>query len=295
MKSISSTPESSSTRNRRGTRVGLGVLLVFTLLAISGYWLFALNPGAIPDSDFARKVFGLSFPYFARIHILLATGVLFWFLFVHSAFRWVPAFLAVALVSFLSEHLGTGFGVPFGSYEYTGLLGFKVGGRVPALIPVSWFLMALPSWAMARSLFPSARERVFRIVLAAYFLTAWDLALDPAMSYLTPYWVWEASGPFYGMPWVNLLGWMGTGVVLMVLLEALGAGRWAQDLPLPWLTGYYAVILLMPLGMLLAAGLWLGVWVTLAALAAGWGAARLASRLTKRRGGLGTLKEQVAP
>jgi putative membrane protein len=107
--------------------------------------------------------------------------------------------------------------------------------------------------------------------LGAYLLTAWDLALDPAMSYLTPYWVWEDSGPFYGMPWVNLAGWMGTGIVLMAILEALGSRRWGTRLPLSWLTAYYAVVLLMPLGMVLAAGLWWSVLAVAAALGAAWG------------------------
>jgi putative membrane protein len=275
--------------------IGPGALAVFTLISVAGYWVFALNPGAIPDSDFARSVYGLSFPYFARLHILLAALVLFWFLITHSGLKWVAGFVAVALVSFLSEYLGTGYGFPFGTYEYTGLLGFKLGGRVPALIPVSWFLMALPSWVMAHGLFPSSGGRLPRVILAAYFLTAWDLALDPAMSYLTPYWVWEASGPFYGMPWVNLLGWMGTGVVLMVLLETFGARKWAGRLPVSWMAAYYALILLMPLGMLLAAGLWLAVWVTLGALALGWGGAWLVARRTNTGRGMGALREQVAP
>jgi uncharacterized membrane protein len=169
-------------------------------------------------------------------------------------------------VSFLSEHLGTGYGFPFGHYDYTDLLGFKLGSRVPFLIPVSWFLMALPSWALANAVFPGGGGRWMRILLGAYLLTVWDLALDPAMSFLTPYWVWETKGPFYGMPWVNLAGWMGTGIVLMALLEWLGTWSWARSLSLPWLAAYYAVIFLMPLGMVVAAGLWAAVAVSLAAL-----------------------------
>jgi uncharacterized membrane protein len=245
---------------------GLGVLVVFTLAAVLGYGTFALNPALIPDSDFARNFYGLSFRLFARAHIVLGTGILFLVLFLRSRVRWVPAFVAIFLVSFLSEHLGTGYGFPFGHYEYTGLLGFKLGGRVPFLIPVSWFLMALPSWALANAVFPQGGGRWMRILLGAYLLTVWDLALDPAMSFLTPYWIWETTGPFYGMPWVNLAGWMGTGVVLMALLEWLEARSWTRNISLPWLGAYYAVTFLMPLGMVAAAGLWAAVAVSLAAL-----------------------------
>jgi putative membrane protein len=250
--------------------IALAALLIFTLMAIAGYGVFGLHPHLIPDTDSARSFFGMSFRLFARAHIVLSALVLAIPLLKYAGLRWVPAFGAVFLTSFLSEFIGTGYGIPFGGYEYTGLLGYKLGGRVPLVIPVSWFLMTLPAWVMAQEVFPGSSGRVGRVLLAAYLLTAWDLALDPAMSYLTPYWVWEASGPFYGMPWVNLAGWMGTGIVLMVIVEALGATRWASDLPLSWLAAYYGIVLLMPLGMLAAAGLWLAVIVTGVALLAAW-------------------------
>jgi putative membrane protein len=170
--------------------------------------------------------------------------------------------VAVALASFLSEHIGTGYGFPFGGYEYTGLLGYKLGGRVPFLIPISWFLMALPSWVLASAVFPERGRILPRLVLAAYLLTAWDLALDPAMSFLTPYWVWENPGPFFGMPWVNLAGWMGTGLVLMGILEALRVAEWTSKLDIRWILAYYLVVLLMPAGMLAAAGVWTPILAT---------------------------------
>ena len=273
--------------------VAMAVLALFTLSAILGYWVFALHPNLIPDSDFARSMYSVSFKLFARLHIILAGIVLGVFLVRHAGVRWLPAFVAVALASFLSEHVGTGYGFPFSGYEYTGLLGFKVGGRVPAVIPVSWFLMALPAWVMAHAVFSSGRERFLRIILAAYLLTAWDLALDPAMSFLTPYWVWENPGPFYGMPWVNLAGWMGTGIVLMVLLELLGAEAWAARLDLRWMVTYYGIVLLMPVGMLAAAGLWMAIVVTLAALFLAWGVSRAVGNSTRPTRAVHALKEQV--
>ncbi len=246
--------------------IGLVVLIVFTASAILGYWTFGLHPNLIPDNDFARNFYGLSFRLFARGQILVAGLVLAIKLYRHSDLRWLAGFAAVALISFLSEHIGTGYGFPFGGYEYTGLLGYKVGGRVPFVIPISWFLMALPSWVLASMLFPGRGAVLQRIVLAAYLLTAWDLALDPAMSYLTPYWVWENPGPIYGMPWVNLAGWMGTGLVLMAALELLKARSWTTKLDVGWVLAYYLTVLLMPVGMLAASGLWIPVAVTAIAL-----------------------------
>ena len=240
----------------------LTALAIFTLFAVVGYGVFGRNPNLIPDSDFSRQFFGVSFKLFTRGQIVVAGVTLAWFLTKYASWRWIPAFFAVAGASFLSEHVGTGYGFPFGGYEYTGLLGFKVGGRVPALIPVSWFLMTLPSWILARGVFPNRNGWVGRVLFGAYLLTAWDLSLDPAMSYLTPYWVWENPGPFYGMPWVNLAGWMGTGVVLMGLLEMLGARKWTSSLDDTWMAAFYGVNLALPAGMLIAAGVWFPVLAT---------------------------------
>lgn len=286
-------PDSS----RKGELVewlALGLLGIFTLMAILGYGIFALNPALIPDSDSARRFYGASFPLFSRLHIVLTAVALAIPLIRRTGFRWVPAFAAVFLVSFLSEFFGTGYGFPFGHYEYTSLLGYKLGGRVPALIPLSWFLMALPSWMMARALTSGRHSTSWgRILLGAYFLTAWDLALDPAMSYLTPYWVWETKGLFYGMPWVNLLGWMGTGVVLMWLLELLGVTRWSRKLPDRWAVFYYLLVLLMPLGMVVAAGLWWAFAATLLALALPGSAHILSRRVAGPVFPLSPVREQV--
>lgn len=274
---------------------GLAFLILFTVVAVLGYGIFALNPGLIPDSESARRFYGASFPLFARLHIVLTGATLGLALSRAAGVRWIPALVAVFAVSFLSEHVGTGYGFPFGRYEYTGLLGYKLGGRVPVLIPFSWFFMALPSWVLAHALVPGRSRRTGRIILGAYFLSAWDLALDPAMSYLAPYWVWEASGPYYGMPWVNLLGWMGTGAVLMMILEGLRVREWARSVSLRWVMAFYGVVLLMPLGMLLAAGLWWAAVVTLLALALPAAVSLLSQRLPAAAAPISPFGERVRP
>lgn len=164
------------------------------------------------------------------------------------------SFAVIYLASLSSELAGTTVGLPFGPYHYTDALGPKWFGHVPALIPLSWFLMAVPSYAMARRLVDSARTWR-RIALASFILLAWDLALDPAMSYATKYWVWGATGPYYGMPWLNLFGWYVTGVVLMVLLAVTRADAWIARLPIGWVAAYYAINLAMSLGLDMAARL----------------------------------------
>lgn len=248
--------------------VALVALLAFTLLAVAGYGWYGLNPDRLPSSPAALRFFTVSFQFFAQLHIVLAAVALGVVLVGRLGTRWIGALAAVYVLSFTAEHVGTGYGVPFGGYGYTGLLGWKLGGRVPALIPLSWFLMALPAWVVARALLGSGRgARVLRVLVGALWLVAWDLALDPAMSWLTAYWRWEETGPYYGMPWLNLVGWYVTGLALLGALELLADRAGLHDLPARWMAAYYAVVALMPLGMLVTAGAWLGVGVALTGMA----------------------------
>ncbi len=261
--------------------VALAALLLFTLVAVAGYGVFALHPENLPASDLARRLFTVSFGLFARLHIVLSAAVLLVVLIGRLGTRWMVPFAGICVVAFFAEHVGTGYGIPFGGYAYSGLLGPKIGGRVPALIPLSWFLMALPAWVLARAAMPRPSSRVGRIALGAAWLVAWDLALDPAMSFLTPYWSWQETGPYYGMPWINLAGWYATGLVLMVVLESSARRAGWERLNPAWMGGYYAIVLLMPFGMLLAAGAWPAVVMTLVgvgALTAGSAAVSTRSR-----------------
>jgi len=254
-------PASGTSRAERG---GLLVLGGFTIFALLGYAVFALRPQNLAAVPFAAGFFGVSFRFFAQLHIVLSFAALAVVLVRRTGGRWVPTMLAACLVSFTAEHMGTGYGIPFGGYEYTTLLGPRIGPRVPALIPLSWFLMALPCWVIGRAAFPGSRTA--RIGLAALGLVLWDLALDPAMSSLTSYWVWHESGPYYGMPWLNLAGWFVTGLVLMSVVEFSARDGRFDVLPPKWMAAYYGTVLLMPLGMLAAAGAWLGVVTTIAAV-----------------------------
>lgn len=247
-------------------RWSLVVLAAFTVASVAGFGYYALRPENLPPSGFALRFYTISFGFFAQVHILLAFLALSTVLVARAGGRWLPALVGVYLLSFMSEHVGTGYGIPFGGYEYTGLLGSRVGPRVPALIPVSWFLMAVPSWVIAKRLFPG-KTSLAAIPVGALGLVLWDLALDPAMSFLTPYWRWEDAGPYYGMPWLNLVGWFVTGLGLMTVLHLTDARAGFDRLPLGWMGAFYATVVALPLGMLAVAGEWLGVGVTLASYA----------------------------
>ena len=244
-------------------KVCLGALYVFTACAVAGFAIFGRHPELLARYPGAQPIYLNAFTFFARAQVLLAFVVLALALISKAGSRWIVAFSVTYSLSLGSELLGTTRGIPFGPYQYTDGLGLKWFGHVPLLIPLSWFTMALPSYAIARRL---GTRRVRSIVLGALILLSWDLALDPAMSRVTTYWTWSGTGAYYGMPWLNLLGWFITGLVLMLALDRLGAARWAAPVTLEWLMAFYAANLLLPFGMNAAAGFWLANAVTLAAL-----------------------------
>ena len=249
-------------------RVGLALLYAVSGLSLLGFAAFGLHPERLAAAPGAASVYGWVLLWAPRAQIVVAFAALALLLTRRAGTRWLPAFAAVYLLSLLSELAGTTVGLPFGPYRYTDGLGAKWLGHVPVLIPLSWFFMALPSYAIARWRFPG--NVAARVVAGSLVLLSWDLALDPAMSLVTTYWVWGVDGPYYGMPLLNLVGWYVTGLALMIALGALRADRWIALLPIRWLVAFYGANLVLPLGMSAAAGLSGAVAATTAAMLLCW-------------------------
>jgi uncharacterized membrane protein len=258
--------------SRTGGLAGVIALYVFTLVALVGYATFGRHPQLLAAFPAAASIYPHTFRIFSIGHVLLAGAVLFARLVPVAGWRWVPAFLALYAISLTAELAGTSVGLPFGEYAYSPLLGTAWFGKVPLVIPLSWFCMAVPSYAFAVLAFDASGKAVQlkRIGAASLILLAWDLSLDPAMSYATRYWIWGSEGPYYGMPWLNLFGWYVTGLLLMAALAGLKAERWILAIDARWWVLYYGANLLLPFGMNAAAGLWGAVaatWMVLMLLA----------------------------
>jgi uncharacterized membrane protein len=171
-------------------------------------------------------------------------------------------FVVSCVVSATAELTGTKTGWPFGGYEYLSLLGWKMAGRVPVGIPLSWFYMGLVSYALAHAIvLPRAdrRSTLFAIALGTWFLVAWDLVLDPAMAALPriQFWAWHEHGSYFGMPLRNLVGWYGTGFAF------IGLSRWLWGSDIGSLEGrlavplfIYVVNVVWAMILALSAGLW---------------------------------------
>ncbi len=179
------------------------------VIGLAAFALMALAQAPIPFVDDDRL-----FTTVVVVAFFVATCAL-------AADVWPPGRVAAAagavVVGTLAlEWVGHTTGWPFGAYEYTAALMPQVGG-VPVIVPLAWFAMAVPAREVAARLVGPGWARV---ALGALALTAWDLMLDPQMVE-AGYWVWEADGPWRGIPLSNYAGWLVSSAVVMAVLDRL--------------------------------------------------------------------------
>src|SRR4029450_3581791 len=222
--------------------------------SLLGYGIFSSRPDLLVQVDPQARFFTWAFHGFAVGNMLFGgLAVVAGSIFSDPRPAIVVALVAIYVVSLTSELLGTTYGIPFGVYSYTTLLGPKWFDRVPLLIPLSWVTMTWAAWIIA-----CRRTRGFQaVLLGACLLVAWDLLLDPAMSRVTSYWIWGEKVSYYGMPWTNLAGWAITGFILLAMLRTLAPDP-KGDLRFSVLV--YFVNFLLPLGFCVLNGYWIAVF-----------------------------------
>lgn len=130
---------------------------------------------------------------------------------VSGARRTLPLLALSMSIALAMELSGTALGVPFGRYEYTQYLGWKLFGLVPVVMPLTWFSVVHPSMALAARL---PWRRSARVVATAIVLVLADVPMDPAMTAGSACWRWHEAGPWYGMPLSNWVGWALVGLVV---------------------------------------------------------------------------------
>jgi uncharacterized membrane protein len=234
-----------------------GAIVAASLL---GYGIFTSRPELLIQLDPGARFFTWAFYGFAVGNMLFGGLAVVAEAVLRDRTSGLLAFALIYSVSLVSELLGTTYGIPFGAYSYTALLGFKWFDRVPLLIPLSWFTMSWACWVIARQ----RRDGRLAVILATALLVAWDLLLDPAMSKVTSYWIWGQSGTYYGMPWMNLLGWGVTGLVLFIILSKIAPAPHSE---LKFAISVYIINFALPLGFCVLNQYWLAVWAGLGAIA----------------------------
>lgn len=141
--------------------------------------------------------------------------------------------LSVAALGFAAEVLGVHSGVPFGGYGYTDALGPRLLG-VPPAVAFAWMTLAA---YVRQSVARLELKPLTEAFVAAGWLTALDLLIDPLAANQLGYWRWHVKGAYYGVPATNFAGW------LIVSLLVFGVLRKKSERSLPArLTGVSIVL-----------------------------------------------------
>jgi putative membrane protein len=240
------------------------IALVFGLI---GLLIVLPHPELWAHDPRAVEVFDFSMRYAGSLHIIFGAATMFAVGRLVLGWRRTLIFAAVASgLSLSSELIGTGTGWPFGNYAYTDFLGYKVLGRVPYTIPLSWFYMGLASYLLGGVLVTRLgvrRRTAWSLALGVWFLTVWDLVLDPAMAHdslRVQFWVWDEAGPYFGMPVKNFVGWSLTGLLFMAISRAV----WRREVEprasaMRFPLAMYAVNLAFAMVLSAGVGLWIPI------------------------------------
>jgi len=248
------TPPPARAHPRGGADRAATILLTahVALIAFATLAMVTILAGKFPvwmQGPYTPRVYDLSWKYTGQIYVVLGLLAAI----AHASprigtRRALALFAAAAGAALASELIGTNFGVPFGPYHYTAMLGPRVNGDVPYPIPLSWAYMLYASLAMCAVIGPKGRRAegpkgttlwpfgplTLWPLLAGLLMTAWDVALEVHMTNVSPaHWTWDlahspalfpaflSSPVFYGMPLSNWVGWFVTATLIARLMLAI--------------------------------------------------------------------------
>lgn len=163
---------------------------------------------------------------------------------VGAARAWL-LFAWVTLGSGWVEWVGVHHDLPFGVFRYSGQMGPELLGSLPLAVPLVWWMLVLPAYLAAQVtlalIFASKKKSAaaplppvdspwpgrLQATATALGVVALDFALEPAAA-VRRYWLWDSSGPWYGVPWLNFFGWAAVALVLALGLQAI-AGKQLRE------------------------------------------------------------------
>ncbi|TFE03291.1 carotenoid biosynthesis protein [Jeotgalibacillus sp. R-1-5s-1] len=167
-----------------------------------------------------------------------------------------------------AESLGVKYGWIFGSYHYEQDFGIQIFG-VPITIGFAWVMVIFTSMSIVINIF-NEQKTLLKALLYAFITSllavTMDLIIDPVAVAAKQYWVWDDTGPYYGVPNQNFAGWFYVSFGIQFILYFL-IGRHTP--PADWTSRIRALYFMM-IGMFvvtsLAYQLYLAVIVTLSSL-----------------------------
>lgn len=136
----------------------------------------------------------------------------------HSIGDWRTC-LGVMLASGVIEAIGVTTGLPFGAYRYTEawapLVPLPGGHFFPLALPLAWLLVAGSSWVVMGKWLSG----IPRVLASGCLTMLIDIPLEDVMTKGLGYWQWIETGPIFGAPLMNSVGWLATGTLCAFILS----------------------------------------------------------------------------
>jgi len=194
---------------------------------------------------YANVIFGLNLPFsvpFLVAYVSISLVFVVWHAWLTKGWQLTLTTLILSFfIAFIAEVLGVNFGLIFGHYYYTEILGPSLFG-VPFLAALAWEPILYAAFILSQTAIPSLEKESMKIttllwvsLVGAIATTAWDLMIDPiAVKY--GWWVWVDGGAYApnienGVPIQNYMGWLMVSFVIMLLYHWLTYRKGAKYAP----------------------------------------------------------------
>ena len=162
--------------------------------------------------------------------IQINIGYLYFFL--HGAMIWgwlnIITFVIISFfIGIFIEIIGTKTGLIFGGkYEFNLKLspGPSISG-IPLIIPLSWsgltyMILNYCELVLGGSFHSLSNQNITLLLLPSILMVLLDLILDP-IAVDEKRWSWKKSGPYYGVPLLNFVGWLFTTFLILFIFQLL--------------------------------------------------------------------------
>lgn len=119
------------------------------------------------------------------------------------------------------EFVGVFTGYPYGHFEYGVNLGPMLLEQIPAALPLFFLPLVVNAYLLCLLLLGGhARRTSVRILAVIVAVVGMDLVLDPAAVSIG-FWAYDDGGAYYGVPWMNYVGWVLSATVSVAILDSV--------------------------------------------------------------------------
>jgi putative membrane protein len=166
------------------------------------------------------------FPIMLQVVLLVLGGTGFYYLVKTTNVRIaLLAYIILGVYGLLIETLSIKTGFPYSRFVYSDMMGYKIAEIVPYSIFLIWPTLVISAYSLSEFI---TKSRIYKIVTTVILLLLLDFVFDPVATALG-FWKWEESGIYYGVPFMNFLGWVLSAIVSSIVVNLLISKRTLEN------------------------------------------------------------------